>query len=89
LTNGSRLNGRLAEIFAHYGTWLRVSMDGWDDRSYASYRNIKEGEFTKIMHNMIDFKKLNGKCYLGVVIVVDKKMQRIYMNLLRSLKTWV
>ena len=27
ITNGSRLQGELAELFALYGTWLRVSID--------------------------------------------------------------
>lgn len=72
LTNGSRLSGELAEFFAKYGTWLRVSMDGWDDESYSYYRGVGNGEFTKIMNNIAGFKKLAGKCYLGVVIIVDK-----------------
>src|SRR3970040_1990843 len=33
LTHGARLQGEVAEIFAHYGTWLRISIDGWDDES--------------------------------------------------------
>ena len=28
LTNGSKLSGEIAELFAQYGTWVRVSMDG-------------------------------------------------------------
>ena len=27
LTKGSKLEGELAEHFAHYGTWLRISLD--------------------------------------------------------------
>ena len=30
LTNGSRLSGELARVFAQSATWVRVSMDGWD-----------------------------------------------------------
>ena len=71
LTNGARLQGGLAEIFAHHGTWLRISIDGWDDKSYSSYRGVPDGEFTKIMSNMEKFKKLGGKCYLGVSLIVD------------------
>lgn len=72
LTNGSRLKGELAELFAHHGTWLRVSVDGWDDKSYSVYRGVPEGEFTQVMRNMTEFKKLGGKCVLGVNLVVDK-----------------
>ncbi|HHT9113783.1 MAG: radical SAM protein [Planctomycetes bacterium] len=73
LTNGARLQGEIAEIFAHRATWLRVSMDGWDDESYSRYRKVPPGEFTKIMTNMEQFKKLGGNCYLGVSIIVDRE----------------
>jgi MoaA/NifB/PqqE/SkfB family radical SAM enzyme len=72
LTNGARLQGEIAEIFAHKGTWLRISIDGWDDESYSFYRGVPEGEFTKVMNNMENFKKLNGKCFLGVSLIVDQ-----------------
>ena len=72
LTNGSLLQGELAEIFAHHATWLRVSMDGWNDESYRTYRNCSGNEFSRITDNMRAFKRLGGKCYLGVSLVVDR-----------------
>jgi len=72
LTNGSLLAAELAEIFAHHATWLRVSMDGWDDNSYQVYRKVTNNEFTKIMKNMEHFKQLKGGCNLGVSFIVDK-----------------
>jgi MoaA/NifB/PqqE/SkfB family radical SAM enzyme len=72
LTNGSRLQGEVAEIFAHRGTWLRISIDGWDDESYSFYRGVSKGEFTKVMKNMENFKRLGGPCYLGVSFIIDK-----------------
>ena len=73
LTNGSRLEGELAELFAMHGTWLRVSIDGWDDASYARYRDVCPGEFTRVVANMERFKKLSGPCKLGVSLVVDRE----------------
>lgn len=73
LTNGSRLQGEIAEIFAHYATWVRVSMDGWNDESYAGYRGVSNSEFSKVLGNMTAFKKLGGQCYLGVSLIVDQK----------------
>lgn len=73
LTNGSKLEGEIANIFAHYATWLRISIDGWDDESYAWYRGVKIGDFARIMNNIENFIKLGGKCYLGVSLIVDKK----------------
>jgi MoaA/NifB/PqqE/SkfB family radical SAM enzyme len=73
LTNGSRLSGELAEIFADKAMWLRISIDGWDDASYASYRGVPDGVFTKVMNNLSNFKKFGDKCLLGISLVVDKK----------------
>lgn len=71
LTNGSRLNGEAAEIFSSHGTWVRISMDGWDSQSYAAYRNVGEDEFDRVMNNMAQFNRMDGPCTLGVSIIVD------------------
>jgi len=73
LTNGSKLNGEIAELFAQHATWLRVSIDGWDDESYAKARDVKVGEFSKIIQNMKNFSALGGRCALGVSFIVDNK----------------
>ena len=72
LTNGARLNGEIAELFAHNGTWVRISMDGWDDESYMKYRGCGDGEYTKIIRNIESFKKMNGGCLLGISLILDK-----------------
>lgn len=72
LTNGALLQGELAKYFALHGTWVRVSMDGWDDKSYSYYRGVPHGEFTRIMTNMKNFRKYSGKCHLGVSLIIDK-----------------
>jgi MoaA/NifB/PqqE/SkfB family radical SAM enzyme len=73
LTNGSRLSGELAELFAERGTWVRVSLDGWDGPSYAKARHVKETEFDKVLRNMEAFKRLQGRCLLSAVIVVGRE----------------
>lgn len=72
LTNGARLEGEVAEIFAHRGSWLRVSIDGWNEESYMHYRGVPADEFTRVMRNMERFKRFGGKCYLGVSFIIDK-----------------
>lgn len=72
LTNGSLLSGEIAELFSRYATWVRISIDGWDDQSYARYRRVRQGEFSKVIRNIRDFKKMQGNCYLGVSIIVNK-----------------
>ncbi|UCD54969.1 MAG: radical SAM protein [Candidatus Omnitrophota bacterium] len=86
LTNGSKLDGELAEVFAHKATWLRVSIDGWDDESYSAYRGVPKGEFTKVIRNIENFKKYRGKCYLGACIVIDKKNASHVYELIARLK---
>jgi MoaA/NifB/PqqE/SkfB family radical SAM enzyme len=39
---------------------------------YRYMRDTKVGEFSKIMKNIEEFKKLGGKCLLGISLIVDK-----------------
>lgn len=73
LTNGARLDGELAEVFAAKGRWVRISMDGWDDKSYSEFRGVKDGEYTRIIGNIQRFKRLGGSCRLGVSVIVSQR----------------
>ena len=86
LTNGSKIEGEIAEFFAHNATWLRISIDGWDDESYCYYRGVRKGEFNKVITNIGNFKKHKGKCHLGVCIIVDKKNAPHVYRLIELLK---
>jgi len=79
LTNGSNLRGRMAEAFARHGTWIRVSLDAWDDASYAKARGVPEGAFSRLLTNMRDFAALGSKCVLGTSLIVGHaNHDRIY-----------
>lgn len=86
LTNGSRLEGDCALLFARYATWLRVSMDGWDAASYARYRGVGEEEFGRVMANMERFKSQGGPCRLGVSLIVDKENAGRVLDIITSVK---
>jgi len=86
LTNGSRLQGEVAEIFANCATWLRISIDGWDDDSYSLYRGVRKGEFTKVVNNMESFKRIGGKCFLGVSVIVDRRNALHIYDFIKRLK---
>lgn len=73
LTNGALLKGEIAELFATEGSWIRVSIDGWDGPSYAEYRGVSEKEFDRVIGNLAEFRKRSTSCLLGVVIIVDNK----------------
>lgn len=73
LTNGGLLKGEVAEMFALHGSWVRVSMDGWDNASYTRYRSVPDGEYDAILKNIEVFKRFGGPCRLGVSYIVDKE----------------
>lgn len=72
LTNGSNLRGNMADTFAQYGTWIRVSVDGWDDKSYCKSRGIKGDAFTKLLDNMRNFAARGSNCMLGVSFIISE-----------------
>jgi Fe-coproporphyrin III synthase len=73
LTNGSHLHEDIAAAFARYGTWIRVSIDGWDPESYAKIRNVKLTEFDLVLNNMRNFANLDSSCVLGINYVIDNQ----------------
>lgn len=86
LTNGSKLTGEIAHTLAHNAQWIRISVDGWDDESYSEYRNISAGSFTKLLTNIQDFKKLQGKCSLGISFIIDNKNYKHIYSISKKFK---
>ena len=86
LTNGSNLKGGMSEAFQQYGTWVRVSLDGYDDGSYSKARGVKNGEFTKLLENMREFKASNTKCVLGCSFIVGKDNHKHIYSICKKLK---
>jgi MoaA/NifB/PqqE/SkfB family radical SAM enzyme len=73
LTNGANLKGRVADVFAKHGTWVRVSLDAWDDTSYTAARGVPDGSFTRLVANMRDFLNRDTSCVLGVSFIVTRQ----------------
>jgi MoaA/NifB/PqqE/SkfB family radical SAM enzyme len=71
LTNGSNLKGNMAKAFQKYGTWLRISLDGYDDESYSKARGVKRHTFSRLLENISAFTSTDTKCIVGCVIIVD------------------
>lgn len=79
LTNGANLKGKVADALAEYATWVRVSVDAWDDESYVISRKAKNGEFTRLIENMRAFVARQSACVLGVSFIVGQdNHHRIY-----------
>lgn len=72
LTNGANLKGAMADAFAEHGTWVRVSLDAWDDESYTAARGAPPGGFTKLLENLAAFSARKSRCVLGVSLIVGK-----------------
>jgi Fe-coproporphyrin III synthase len=73
LTNGRLLEGAVADAFAEYGTWVRVSMDYWDGPSIKKSRSVPEAEFDRILANIRAFARRRSTCALGVVFIVTRE----------------
>lgn len=73
LSNASNLKGRVADAFAEFATWIRISLDGWDDDSYAKARNVKIGTYTQLMDNMRNFSARSSKCAMGASFIIDQQ----------------
>ncbi|MBF0160514.1 MAG: radical SAM protein, partial [Magnetococcales bacterium] len=72
LTNGVNLKGRMADAFARYGTWVRISIDAWDDESYCKARGIRGKPFSQVLDNIKYFINSNNQCTLGISYIITK-----------------
>jgi Fe-coproporphyrin III synthase len=86
LTNGSMLRGKVADAFARHATWLRISIDGWDGRSYARSRQVSEDEFDNVLGNLTAFAARKAPCSLGASVIVDAGNARHLFHICRQLK---
>jgi MoaA/NifB/PqqE/SkfB family radical SAM enzyme len=87
LTNGSNLKGRVADAFAMHGTWVRISMDAWDDESYVRSRGARPHDFSKLLDNIRVFAAKKSKCALGVSFIVGKENHEHIEAVCRQLKS--
>jgi len=72
LTNGSNLKGRVADALASHGTWVRISLDAWDNESYVKSRGAKPHDFSRLTDNIRNFTARDTKCILGVSLIVGQ-----------------
>lgn len=70
ITNGALLSGKIAKLVSRSATWVRISIDGWDEKSYSEYRSVKLEEFSKVLRNITILKR-NSSCTIGASIIVD------------------
>lgn len=86
LTNGSNLQGKPADALAKYGTWVRISIDAWDDASYAKARETSTNAFSRMIENIRAFQKRGSDCELGVSMIIGKENHHKVYELCEVLK---
>jgi hypothetical protein len=75
---------RVEGVYGPRGTWLRVSMEGYNAAFYSAYRKVLETEFDGVMDNLCRLKAHGGPCYLGVSLIVDCRNQnRVFVQVSR------
>jgi len=73
LTNGSFLSGDIADNLSRSASWVRVSMDAADAKTYAKIRSVDMKEFDHVCENMRRFSAIpNKECELGVNFIVSR-----------------
>lgn len=74
LTNGSRLEGPIADQLAEAATWVRVSMDAADRDRYAQTRGVLPEAFDTVCRNVRAFAGRPGRrCELGISYIVTRE----------------
>jgi len=86
LTNGVNLTGKMADAFARHGTWVRISMDAWDDDSYQKSRGARPGEFDALMGNIAAFTATATDCVLGVSFIIGHENHGHVLDMCKALK---
>ena len=86
LSNGSNLKGKNADAFAEYATWIRISVDGWNDESYTDARGVKDGAFSQLIENITDFLERDTECVLGISFIIGEKNHKHVLEFCKLMK---
>jgi len=86
LTNGSNLKGKVADAFAKHATWVRISIDAWNDESYMKSRGAKSNDFSKLIKNIKEFTARDTQCVLGMSLIVGKDNHKHIIEVCTLLK---
>lgn len=73
LSNGANLKGHVADAFAQHATWIRISIDAWNDASYSASRGAKPGAFSQLIENLKAFAARKTRCVLGVSFIISQQ----------------
>jgi len=86
LTNGAFLKDAVADSFAEHGTWVRISMDAWNDASYVKSRGARPGAFSALVSNIESFIARKSNCVLGISFIVTHENHGHIFDVVTMLK---
>ena len=72
ITNGSRMEGALAEALAAHATWIRISADYWDAESFAQARRRPAAEYIELTRGLKAMVERAPQCTLGLSLIVHR-----------------
>ncbi len=78
LTNGTKMKGRLAEVFIKYGSYVRVGFDGGtaETGNFVKQPKSPEARFEAVCENVAAMVKLRNEqgtaCRISMKVVVDQ-----------------
>jgi MoaA/NifB/PqqE/SkfB family radical SAM enzyme len=87
-TNGLLLKKEKADAMAKNMTWIRISLDGYDKKSYAQSHGTSEKCFEQVIENARYLCSIKDRCTVGIGFIITeenymgiKKVARIAHNI--------
>lgn len=72
-TNGLLLKQSLSQILADNMTWIRISLDGYDEESYAISHGTSNMCFSRVVANTARLLIIPKRCSVGIGFVMNEK----------------
>jgi radical SAM protein with 4Fe4S-binding SPASM domain len=72
-TNGALINDKKAEVLAKCMTWVRISLDAYDGKSYAISHGTTENAFQKTIDNITHLCTITPRATVGIGFVINEK----------------
>lgn len=72
-TNGALITPEKALVMANLMTWIRISLDGYDEESYAYSHGTSEKSFHKVIENIKLLTAVKNRCTVGVGFIIHEK----------------
>lgn len=82
-TNGSVLNGQIAEVIGNHCRWIRVSLDAGDSLTYARGHGVSPTAFRVVCDNVREFVERHPDVPLGLTFVATDENTESLLEFLR------